>query len=509
MSHEFNALIQQHTWDLVPRPQNKNLVGCKWVYRIKRKANGDIERYKARLVAKGFHQRPGIDYTQTFSPVVKPITVRLVLSLALQHNWPLRQLDVNNAFLHGTLTEEVYMQQPPGFTHPDKPHHVCRLRKSIYGLKQAPRAWYHTLRKFLCDCGFVNSKSDSSLFILQHHGTILYILVYVDDIIVTGNSNVKVNECITKLANTFSIKDMGKLHYFLGVEVIPTSTGLFLSQHKYIADLLERTKMMDSKPVLTPLSTSVTLTKDDGSPTTDVTFYRSTIGSLQYLSMTRPDIAFSVNRLAQFMQRPNTTHLTALKRILRYLKGTIFHGLLLQKPTTSTLIAYSDADWAGNKDDYTSTSAHLVYFGSNLISWKSSKQRAVARSSTEAEYRALANTAAEVCWLKSLLTELGIPCSSTPSILCDNLSATYLTQNPVHHTRMKHISIDVHFVRDLVQQGQMKVQHVITTDQLADCLTKPLSKARHNYLRNKIGVADGTPILRGRVRAISQDKEIK
>ena len=185
MSHEFNALIQQQTWDLVPRPQNKNLVGCKWVFRIKRKADGDIEKYKARLVAKGFHQRPGLDYTQTFSPVVKPITVWLVLSLALQHDWPLRQLDVNNAFLHDTLTEEVYMQQPPGFTHPDKPHHVCRLRKSIYGLKQAPRAWYQTLRKFLCSYGFVNSKSDSSLFIMQSHGTILYILVYVDDIIVT------------------------------------------------------------------------------------------------------------------------------------------------------------------------------------------------------------------------------------------------------------------------------------------------------------------------------------
>jgi len=500
ISNEFNALIQQQTWDLVPQPSNKNLIGCKWVYRVKRKANGDIERYKARLVAKGFHQRPGLDYTQTFSPVVKPITVRLVVSLALQHNWPLRQLDVNNAFLHGSLTEEVYMQQPPGFIHPDKPHHVCRLRKSIYGLKQAPQAWYKTLSKFLCDYGFANSKSDSSLFVFRKQGMVLYTLVYVDDIIITGNSTAKVNECINKLASSFSIKDLGSLHYFLGVEVIPTSTGLFLSQHKYIADLLERTKMTDAKVVLTPLSTSISLTKDDSSPNTDATFYRSTIGSLQYLSMTRPDIAFPVNKLAQFMQKPTTTHLTALKRILCYLKGTIFHGLLLQKPATSSLIAYSDADWAGNKDEYTSTSTHLVYFGSNLISWKSSKQRAVTRSSTEAEYRALANTAAEISWINSLLNELGVSSSSTPTILCDNLSATYLTQNPVYHTRMKHISIDIHFVRDLVQQGKLKIQHVSTTDQLADCLTKPLSKARHHYLRNKIGVSDGTPTLRGRVR---------
>jgi hypothetical protein len=286
MSKEFDALIQQGTWELVPQPQATNLIGCKWVYRIKRKPNGDIDRYKARLVAKGFHQRPGLDYTETFSPVVKPTTIRLVLSLALQYNWPLRQLDVNNAFLHGSLSEEVYMQQPPGFIHPEKPHHVCRLRKSIYGLKQAPRAWFQTLRKFLCDYGFVNSKSDSSLFIFRIAGTVLYTLVYVDDIIITGNSSIKVNECIAALAHTFSIKDLGNLHYFLGVEVIPSTAGLFLSQHKYIGDLLERTKMQDAKPVLTPMSTTTPMCKDDGSPSTDTTFYRSTIGSLQYLSLT-------------------------------------------------------------------------------------------------------------------------------------------------------------------------------------------------------------------------------
>ena len=329
---------------------------------------------------------------------------------------------------------------------------------------------------------------------------VLYTLVYVDDIIIMRNSTDKIDECITRLASSFSIKDLGPLHYFLGVEVIQTATGLFLSQHKYIAELLEKTKMTDAKAVLTPLSTTISLNKDNGSPSTDATFYRSVVCSLQYLSMTRPDIAFFVNKLAQFMQRPTTTHLTALKRIMRYLKGTIFHGLLLQKPTSSALIAFSDADWAGNKDGYTSTSAHLVYYGPNLISWKSSKQKAVARSSTEAEYRSLANTAAELSWITSLLIELGVSSSSTPSILCDNLSATYLTHNLVYHTRMKHIAIDIHFVRDLVQQQKLKIHHVSTVDQLADFLTKPFSKARHQLLQNKIGVTDGTPILRGRVK---------
>lgn len=222
--------------------------------------------------------------------------------------------------------------------------------------------------------------------------------------------------------------------------------------------------MNEAKPVLTPMSTSAPLCKDDGSPSTDITLYRSTIGSFQYLPMTRPDIALSVNKLAQFMQRPIATHLTTLKRLLRYLKGTIFHGLMLQTPTSSSLIAYSDADWAENKDDFTSTSAHLVYHGSSLISWKSSKQRAIARSSTEAEYRALANSTAELSWAQSLLTELGVTTSTAPSLFCDNLSATYLTHNPVYHSRMKHISIDIHFVRDLVQQGKLKVRHVCTAD---------------------------------------------
>ena len=214
------------------------------------------------------------------------------------------------------------MKQPPGFIHPEMPRHVCCLRKSIYGLKQAPRAWFQTLQKFLCDYGFVNSKSDSSLFILGIADFVLYTLVYVDDIIITRNSSSKVDECIAALAKTFSFKDLGNLHYFHGVEVIPTIMGLFLSQHKYIIDLLERTKMDEAKSVLTPMSTSIPLCKDDGSPSTDVTFYRSTIGSLQYLSMTQPDIAFSVNKLAQFTQRPTATHLTALKRLLRYLNAS-------------------------------------------------------------------------------------------------------------------------------------------------------------------------------------------
>lgn len=497
MSQEFTALVKHGTWDLVPPQSSQNQIGCKWVFRIKRKPDGSIDRYKARLVAKGFHQRPGLDYTATFSPVVKPTTIRTVLSIALMHRWPIRQLDVNNAFLHGTLEEDVFMTQPRGFVDSNFPNYVCKLKKSIYGLKQAPRAWYNELKGALLELHFSQSKSDSSLFIYHAGGHTMYFLVYVDDLLITGSSTLLVHDIIHKLSKRFSLKDLGLVHFFLGIEIIPTSTGLFLSQHQYIRGLLDRVKMDGAKDVQTPQSTSITLKLQDGSSLTDATTYRKVIGALQYLSFTRPDIAFSVNKLAQFMHQPTATHWTAAKRILRYLKHTIHHGLHLTRTNSSTLQAYSDADWAGNFDDRSSTTAYLIFLGNNLISWSTRKQRAIARSSTEAEYRALAATTSEIAWLTSLLSELHLPLSKPPLILCDNIGATQLSLNPVMHSRMKHIAIDLHFVRDYVNKGLLDVRHVSTHDQFADLLTKALPKARFHLLKSKIGVLDGTSILRG------------
>jgi hypothetical protein len=331
MTDEFTASVSHGTWRLVPRPFATNLIGCKWVFRIKRHLDGTVDRFKARLVAKGFNQWPGVDYTETFSPVIKPTTIRLILSIALSHNWPLKQLDVNNVFLHGQLTEQVFMHQPAGFIDQSHPHHVCSLQKSIYGLKEAPRAWYTVLRSSLLALGFFNSQSDSSLFIFARDGILLYVLVYVDDLILTGNNNPFLQHVVTSLGETFSLKELSDLHYFLGVEVIPVQQGLFLSQNRYIHDLLSRLNMTGAKTVHTLMSVSAKLLLDDGSAGCDTIEYRRTIGSLQYLSLTRPDLGFAINRLAQFMHKPTITHWQHVKRLLRHVKQTIHFGLAMQQ----------------------------------------------------------------------------------------------------------------------------------------------------------------------------------
>jgi len=408
MNHEFNALMHNGTWSLVPRSPTMNLVGCKWVFRVKRKPDGQIDRYKARLVAKGFHQQPGIDYSETFSPVVKPTTIRTVLSIAVTSNWFIKQLDVTNAFLHDFLQEHVYMIQPPGYVHPSFPDHVCHPKKPLYGLKQAPRAWFSRLSSRLLELGFQGSKSDTSLFIHGHGSSVIFILIYVDDILITGPSSQAITTLITALQSDFPVKDLGPIHYFLGIEAIHDVNGLFLSQKQYILDLLKRSNMVNAKSVTSPMSSSTTLTRFDSEAFGDPSLYRSIVGSLQYLSLTRPDVSFAVNKVCQFLQRPTINHWTAVKRILRYLKHTLFHGLFIRRQSSPQLHAYSDADWAGCPDDRRSTGGYCIYLGSNLISWSSRKQATVSRSSTEAEYRSLANATAELQWLQSLLKELGI-----------------------------------------------------------------------------------------------------
>ncbi|XP_058070005.1 uncharacterized mitochondrial protein AtMg00810-like [Magnolia sinica] len=313
----------------------------------------------------------------------------------MSNRWPLRQLDVKNAFLNGVLCEDIYMEQPLSYVDPRHLLHVCKLKKALYGLKQASRAWFDHFSTFLSQIEFSCRHADTSLFIFSRKADLIYLLLYVNDIIITGNNSALLNRFIQQLHAEFALTDLGSLSYFLGLEVSSLPDGLFLSQTKYAHDILARTQLLDCKSVATPMIVSQHLSSDGG-PFSDPTLYCSLVGALQYLTITRPDLAQSVNSISRFLHAPTEEHFQAVKRILCYVKGTLHFGLTFFASPSTGLLAYSDADWAGCPNTRRSTSGYSIYLGDNLVSWSAKKQPTVSRSSCKSEYRALAFIAAEV-----------------------------------------------------------------------------------------------------------------
>uniref|UniRef100_M4DMN8 Integrase catalytic domain-containing protein n=1 Tax=Brassica campestris TaxID=3711 RepID=M4DMN8_BRACM len=498
MTDEIDTCHETETWSLVPRPVNVHVIGCGWIFKTKLNADGTVKNLRARLVARGNEQEEGVDFLETYSPVVRTATVRMVLHFATVNKWDLKQLDVKNAFLHGDLLDTVYMKQPPGFVSEELPDHVCLLHKAIYGLKQAPRAWFNKFSSFLLKYGFICSVKDPSLFIYNRDGIIIFLLLYVDDMVLTGNDKSVIAKLLESLGKEFRMKDMGALSYFLGIQVQYTPTGMFLNQEKYATDLLQSAGMLECAPMPTPLPLQIDRVPHQDELFETPSYFRSLAGKLQYLTLTRPDLQFAVNLVCQRMHKPTMADFHLLKRVLRYIKGTITMGLHFYSDSDSSLKAFCDSDWAGCSETRRSTGGFCTMLGTNLISWSAQKQDSVSRSSTEAEYRCLSDTAAELSWIADVLQELGSAPKKPAEVFCDNLSAVHLTANPVLHKKSKHFATHYHYAREQVAKGTLVVHHVSATSQVADIFTKSLPQAAYFSLRFKLGVVPSpTTSLRG------------
>ena len=489
MQEELNQFERNNVWKLVEKPENYPVIGTKWVFRNKLDEHGIIIRNKARLVAKGYNQEEGIDYEETYAPVARLEAIRMLLAYASIMNFKLYQMDVKSAFLNGLIQEEVYVEQPPGFEISDKPNHVYKLQKALYGLKQAPRAWYERLSNFLLEKEFSRGKVDTTLFIKRRHNDILLVQIYVDDIIFGSTNDSLCKEFSLDMQSEFEMSMMGELKYFLGLQIKQTQEGIFINQSKYCKELIKRFGMDSAKHMSTPMSTNCYLDKDESGQSIDIKQYRGMIGSLLYLSASRPDIMFSVCMCARFQSNPKQSHLSAVKRIMRYLLGTINLGLWYPKNSTCNLIGYSDSDFAGSKTDRKSTSGTCQFIGSALVSWHSKKQNSVALSTAEAEYISAGSCCAQILWMKQQLSDYGIILDRIP-IKCDNTSAINLSKNPVQHSRTKHIEIRHHFLRDHVLKGDCVLEFVDTKNQLADIFTKPLPKEVFFSIRRELGLLD-------------------
>ena len=472
---EMEALEKSKTWALVPLLKGKKTVGCRWVFSIKHKADGSIERYKARLMAKGYTQKYGIDYQETFSLVAKLKTVKVLLSLAANLNWPLHQFDVKNAFLHGDLEEEVYMDIPPGYTTSSKTEVVCKLQKALSRLKQSPRAWFGRFSLAMRKYGFTQSNSDHTLFLKHRLGKVTALIIYVDDMIITGDDIEEIARLQGQLATEFEMENLEGLKYFLGIEVTRSKQGIFLSQRKYVLDLLSEVGLLDCKPADTPIVQNHKLREYSDHVPTNKERYQRLVGKLIYLSHTHLDIAYAVSIVSQFMLCPNEDHMDAVIRILHYLKSSPRKGLMFSQNNHLDIEGYTDADWAGNISDRKSISSYFTFVGGNLVTWRSKKQKVVALSSAEAEFRGIIKGICELLWLKRLLTEIGFAPSSEMDLFCDNKAAIEIARNPVQHDCTKHVEVDRNFIKQNLEEKIIQFPFVRFEDQLANILTKAIS----------------------------------
>ncbi|RKK64725.1 Retrovirus-related Pol polyprotein from transposon TNT 1-94 [Fusarium oxysporum] len=492
MMDEIDSLMRNDTFIPVNVPPEKHSLQGKWVYKLKRGKDGEITRFKARFVVRGFEQKEGIDYHETFAAVVKPMSYKMIFAIAAALDLELEQMDVKTAFLYGDVEEEIYIAQPQGFD--DKSGKVFRLRKALYGLKQSPRIWYQTLSSFLDTLGFKPLNADVGVFI---RGT-TYIAVYVDDLLIAGPDKEEIRQIKASLNKKFEMTDLGPCQYYLGMSIWRErrNKAIFLSQRAYVEKVLREFDMSESKPVATPLNTSRFQPVPDEYNASEATklWYARAIGSLMYAMLgTRPDIAFAVSLCSRYLVNPTNEHVQAVKRIMRYLRGTINLGLAFSGPLRP-LVGYTDSDWAGDHDTRRSTAGYVFNVGTGAISWNSKRQPTVALSSCEAEYMGQTQCAKEAIWLRGLLRELLAQYKhgdlQTTILYGDNQGAIAMAKNPQFHARTKHIDLQWHYVRERALDGDVELQYVPTEQQIADGLTKALPKDRFIAFRNALGISN-------------------
>ncbi|GAB1609461.1 hypothetical protein Ahia01_001231700 [Argonauta hians] len=478
MEREIEALTENDTYEIVPYPKDRNVIGSRWVYTIKSNQNGE-QHYKARFVAKGYSQIEGIDYYETFSPTARMSTIRIMCQIAVQNNLDIHQMDVKAAYLNAPIHHDIYVEPPKGFILPnDKENKLAwKLKKSLYGLKQSGRNWNHTLDEFLISLGFVKSINDPCFYSIRDRN--IYLIHWVDDILIASNSQ-NLNDIKRKLENRFKMKDLDQVSYFLGIEFNIENNVLTMHQGKYIAKILEKFQMEDCKPRSTPGEKNPQYMGNcEPLDEEDLKTYRKIVGSLIYvMTATRPDICYTVTKLSQHMSNAQQCHITMAKHALRFLKGSIDKRLTFRKSCEPLeVIGYSDSDWANCTEDRKSITGYVFKLAAEgpLISWKTRKQPTIALSSCEAEYMATCSATQEGVYLTSLMNEVFKTNQTNFILFCDNQGTISLANNPVKHQRSKHIDIKYHYIRNEISKGRLTLRYIETNKNIADAFTKPVT----------------------------------